>query len=287
MSARADLVDRLADFERDGYVIFERWIEPEIVAEIRAALDRTESQSGIGFGGTTFEGRQTVRIYNLLAHDETFWKIPIHPRVLPFAEAVLDPELQLSSLSAITLCPGQEGQPIHADDQLIPVAKPHQPFTLNCFWAISDFTEANGATRVVPGSHRADRHPEYGAEYDAIPAEMPAGSILFFHGSLWHGGGANRTKERRYGVANYYCAGFIRPQENQQLGIPLETARRFPRRLQELCGYSVYRGLYGHVANRDPIEMLGRENGRRLIWQQFDDALEGGADPFAKDGAPD
>ncbi len=287
MSAPDDLADRLADFDRDGYVIFERWIEPELVAEIREALDRTETTAGIGFGGTSFEGHRTIRIYNLLARDETFWKIPIHPRVLPFAEAVLDPELQLSSLSAITLCPGQEGQPIHADDQLIPVAKPHQPFTLNCFWAISDFTEPNGATRLVPGSHKADHHPEYGADYEAITAEMPAGSILFFHGSLWHGGGSNRTNERRYGVANYYCAGFIRQQENQQLGIPLATARRFPRRLQELCGYSIYRGLYGHVANRDPITMLGRENGRRLIWQEFDAALEGGVDPFAKDGAPE
>jgi ectoine hydroxylase-related dioxygenase (phytanoyl-CoA dioxygenase family) len=282
-----DLERRLADFDRDGYVILERWIEPALVGEIREALDRAERDHALGFGETTFEGRQTVRIYNLLAYDETFWKIPIHERVLPFAEAVLDEGLQLSSLSAITLCPGQGGQPIHADDQVIPVAKPHQPFTLNCFWAISDFTEANGATRVVPGSHKADGPPEYGRDYPSIPAEMPAGSVLFFHGSLWHGGGSNRTSERRYAVSNYYCAGYIRAQENQQLGIPMETARRFPRRLQELCGYSVYRGLYGHVANHDPIEMLGRESDTRLVWQQFDDAIEAGADPFAKDGAPE
>jgi len=283
----ADLEKRLADFDRDGFVVLERAIEPALVAEIRDALDRAEREHGLGFGGTSFEGHQTVRIYNLLAFDEVFWKIPIHERALPFAEAVLDPGLQLSSLSAITLCPGQGGQPVHADDQVIPVAKPHPPFTLNCFWAISDFTEANGATRIIPGSHKADGPPEYGRHYETVAAEMPAGSILFFHGSLWHAGGANRTNARRYAVSNYYCAGFIRQQENQQLGISQEIARRFPRRLQELCGYSVYRGLYGHVANRDPIEMLGRTSDTRLVWQQFDDAIEAGRDPFANNGAPE
>ena len=124
-------------------------------------------------------------------------------------------------------------------------------------WALTDFTEANGATRVVPGTHLADHSPEYGGPYDSIPAEMPKGSVLVWHGSLWHGGGANTTDERRVGLAMNYCAGFIRQQENQQLGIPREVAADFSPRLRELCGYGIYRGLIGHINKRDPVEILG------------------------------
>ena len=260
------LAQDLEKFDKDGFVILESVIEPELVAEIRKALIKTEEENNIGFRTTRFEGKRTIRIYNLLVHGETFWKIPIHEAVLPFAEAVLDAELQLSSLSSITLCPGQEEQSLHADDQLLPIPKPHQPFTLNCVWAVSDFTEENGATRIVPGSHRANDRPTYDMRADTIAAEMPAGSVVFWHGSLWHAGGANRTKERRYTIANYYCSGFFRPQENQQLGVPIGIAKRFPRRLQELCGYSVYKGLYGHVDNEDPIVMLDRESDRKMTW---------------------
>ena len=85
-------------------------------------------------------------------------------------------------------------------------------------WALTDFTEANGATRIIPGSHTRDPSPDYGKPYDSIPAEMPRGSVLIWHGSVWHGGGANTTSERRVGIAMNYCAGFVRQQKNQQLG---------------------------------------------------------------------
>ncbi len=171
-----DLTKSLADFDRDGYVVLENVIAPDLIAELKDALLKTELELGVTGRDTDFEGRQTIRLYNLLAHGPAYWKVPVHPAALRFAEAVLDPELQLSSLSAITLCPGQGAQYLHADDQLIPVKKPHQPFTLNCVWALSDFTADNGATRIVPGSHKADDMPDYDAAVDTIAAEMPAGS---------------------------------------------------------------------------------------------------------------
>jgi ectoine hydroxylase-related dioxygenase (phytanoyl-CoA dioxygenase family) len=124
-------------------------------------------------------------------------------------------------------------------------------------WALTDFTEANGATRIIPGTHTADASPDYGAPYDSIPAEMAKGSVLVWHGSLWHGGGANTTGERRVGIAMNYCAGWIRQQENQQLGIPLDIASGFSPRLRQLCGYGIYSGLMGHINKHDPVEMLG------------------------------
>ena len=106
------------------------------------------------------------------------------------------------------------------------------------------------------------RSPEYGKDYDAVTATMPAGSVMLFDSALWHGGGANTSDARRFAFSCAYCWGWMRQQENLQLGIPHETARRFPRRLQELCGYSVYKGQFGHIDNRDPIELLGRERGK-------------------------
>src|SRR5215475_12502360 len=75
---------------------------------------------------------------------------------------------------------------------------------------------------------------------------------------------------RRYAFSCAYCWGWMRQQENLQLGIPRETAIGFPRRLQELCGYSVYKGQFGHIDNRDPIELLGRERGKRMVWEATD-----------------
>jgi ectoine hydroxylase-related dioxygenase (phytanoyl-CoA dioxygenase family) len=214
----------------------------------------------------TFEGRSTVRIYNLLVHGDVFARIPVHPNVLPVVEGVLDAGCLLSSLSSIAIDPGESAQPIHADDQLIPLPKPHPPVVCNTMWALTDFTEANGATRVVPGSHRWDS-PDFSTVPDSVPAEMARGSVLVWHGSLWHGGGANATDRRRTGIASNYCAGYIRQQENQQLGIPREIAAGFSKRLARLCGYGTYHGLIGHIDKRDPLELLrGEPVAGGMVW---------------------
>jgi len=241
-------------------------IEPDLLDELEEDLRRLEHDGGIVPAGNDFEGAHTVRIYNLLALGEVYGHIPVHPAILPVVEGVLDPGCLISSLSSISIDPGEKAQPIHADDQLIPLAKPHAPTVCNTMWALTDFTEENGATRLVPGSHRLDHSPRYGGQYDTIPAEMTRGSVLIWHGSLWHGGGANRSSARRVGIAMNYCAGFIRQQENQQLGIPREIARGFSPRLRELVGYSVYRMLIGHIDKRSPVELLGNDVPSAMVW---------------------
>jgi ectoine hydroxylase-related dioxygenase (phytanoyl-CoA dioxygenase family) len=232
-------------------------------------LYRIEREYDIQPAKNLFEGTKTVRIYNLLVHGKLYERIPVHQNVLPLVERVLDPGCLVSSLSSIAICPGERAQPIHSDDQLIPIARPHPPVVCNTMWALTDFTEENGATRLVPGSHKFDSHPVIGERYETIPAEMPKGSVLVWHGSLWHGGGANRTSERRIGIAMNYCAGFIRQQENQQLGIPREIARGFSRRLRELVGYSVYNGLIGHIDKKSPMFLLDEdEQDTRLVWDR-------------------
>jgi ectoine hydroxylase-related dioxygenase (phytanoyl-CoA dioxygenase family) len=134
-------------------------------------------------------------------------------------------------------------------------------------WALTDFTEENGATRVIRGSHRWDHAPVYRQHYESEPARMRRGSVLIWHGSLWHGGGANRTRETRVGIAMNYCAGYIRQQENQQLGIPLEVAKGFSPRLRELVGYGIYHGLMGHIDKRTPAQVLLDETKpARVVW---------------------
>jgi ectoine hydroxylase-related dioxygenase (phytanoyl-CoA dioxygenase family) len=136
-------------------------------------------------------------------------------------------------------------------------------------WAITEFTRDNGATRLIPGSHLRDRSPNPAERYDGvIAAEMPRGSVLVYSGSLWHKGGANKTDRRRVGVAMNYCAGFIRQQENQQLGIPREIAAGFSPRLRELAGYSVYRGLIGHIDKQSPVSLLDASADSRMVWDR-------------------
>ena len=262
-----DVAHHVAMIGEQGYTIIPDAIERALVDELVEELDRLEVDLGVVPATNDFEGARTVRIYNLLAHGKAFERVPVHPNVLPVVERVLDRGCLISSLSSIAIGSGETPQPIHADDQLMPIAKPHPPTVCNTMWALTDFTDANGATRIVPGTHLADRSPDYGAAYESIPAEMSRGSVLVWHGSLWHGGGANTTAERRVGIAMNYCAGYIRQQENQQLGIPREVAAGFDVRLQELCGYSVYSGLIGHIDKRDPIELLRGEATHRMVWE--------------------
>ncbi|CAB4881529.1 unannotated protein [freshwater metagenome] len=258
-------IDRL---EIDGYTIIENAFPADLADELVADLVRLEHERHVVPAGNGFEGHQTWRIYNLLALGRIYEQVPVHPVVFPIVQHVLGTGCLVSSLSSISIGPGEVAQPIHADDQLVPIPKPHLATIANSMWALTDFTEANGATRLVPGSHRADHSPAYGSEHDSIAAEMPKGSILVWHGSLWHGGGANRTGQRRWGMAMNYCAGLLRQQENQQLGIPLDTARTFSPALQELCGFHVYRGLIGHIDKHAPAELLlDPERPTVMLWE--------------------
>ena len=259
--------DRIHD---DGFTVIEHAASAELVEGLKAALERIEREHHLGPARTSFEGFKTVRINNLLTYDDLFWEVPLHENVLPVVERVLDRECLLSSFCSLVLGPGQEAQPIHEDTQLIPLPRPHIPITINAIWALSDFREDNGATRIVPGSHKYASSPEYGKAYDAVTATMKAGSVMLFDSALWHGGGANNSDNRRFAFSCAYCWGWMRQQENLQLGIPRETAERFPRRLQELSGYSVYKGQFGHIDNHDPIELLGRERGKRMVWEATD-----------------
>lgn len=265
MLNHAQMQAHVDKIERDGYSIVEGAIEPDFVDALVADLARLERELDIKPAPNRFEGVKTVRVYNLLIYGKLYERVPVHEHVLPLVERILDPGCLVSSLSSIAIGSDEQPQPIHADDQLIPLGKPHAPIVCNSMWALTDFTDDNGATRIIPGSHLRDHSPDFFGHYDSIPAEMPKGSVMIYNGSLWHGGGANRTDRRRIGVAMNYCAGYIRQQENQQLGIPLAVARGFSPRLRHLAGFGLYRKLLGHIDKCSPEDLLDGTGPRPVV----------------------
>ena len=263
--SEADLQAHVARVQRDGYTIVEDALEPDLAEALAEDLGRLERELGAAPAHNIFEGLRTVRIYNLLARGRLYERLPVHDNVLPVVEKVLDRGCLVSSLSSIAIGPSETPQPLHADDQLIPLPRPHVPIIVNSMWAITDFTEDNGATRFVPGSHAWPDAPALGTTQATQPATMKRGSVLIYNGSLWHGGGANRTQARRVGIAMNYCAGWIRQQENQQLGIPLAVARGFSPRLRHLAGFGLYRKLLGHIDKCSPEDLLDGTGPRPVV----------------------
>ncbi len=246
--------DLMAGLERDGYARLPGAASPAQVAAARADLEGILDETPTG--RDDFEGRRTRRVYALFAKTRTLDELAIHPAVLEVLDRVLG-HYELSAPAGIALGPGETAQPLHPDDAIYPLARPHPELVVNVMWPLDDFTAANGATRVVPGSHRwVDERPD--PETPTAAIEMPAGSALVYLGSLWHGGGANTTERVRLGVVLHYAVSWLRPVENHVLAVPPATASRLPERLQELLGYNVCPPFIGYVDGRHPRRLLER-----------------------------
>jgi ectoine hydroxylase-related dioxygenase (phytanoyl-CoA dioxygenase family) len=254
-TSAAELSRALRD---DGCCIVEGLAEPELLdrfeRDVQPWLDRTP------VGRDDFAGTTTRRTGALVARSPAARELVMHPLVLDTADLVL-PErtaLQLHLTQVIAIGPGETGQTIHRDQwawDFFPFPKAYD-VQCNTIWALTDFTEANGATRVVPGSNRWDDKLRVAYD-DTEPAEMGRGSVLLYTGSVYHGGGANHSEAVRIGINITYCLGWLRQEENQYLACPPEVARTLPKDLLRLLGYG--RGAYalGYVDDlRDPLDVL-------------------------------
>ncbi len=264
--------DWRAQFDRDGYLIFENVLTENELGEIKAALSPYLDQDVKG--RNEFEGRKSNRVYAMLAKSPVFADLVIHPLALAFVEADLGRECLLSACLAINLHPGETAQPWHFDDSHYQWPRPRPALGVSCFWTITDTTEANGATEILAGSHlwtedhipgaiaEADfsktgaREGDPGARPDAIKAVMPAGSLMIAKGTLWHRGGANLSAGDRLIITPQYCPGWTRPLENMSLAVPAHKARALPVRAQELLGYSIHSPFMGYVDGRHPKRLL-------------------------------
>ncbi|MDG2024939.1 MAG: phytanoyl-CoA dioxygenase family protein [Actinomycetota bacterium] len=254
----ATMSQHFETLEEDGYCILENVIEEDLIKEVRESVARLETELDVQPRGNRAEGYATKRMYNLLAKDRAFWKLPIHENVLPFPEYLLDDECILSGTTCMNIGPGEVHQGLHSDDGLVSVKRPRIPFMVTTIWAFTDFTDENGATRIVPGSHKFDHEPRKGQQIEHIPAEMKAGSVLVVNGGTWHCGGANTSEDEwRLGVSVQYCQGYLRQQQNQYYSLAPNDVRAMPQRLAALCGFSLYKGIMGHVDGASPGRFLG------------------------------
>jgi ectoine hydroxylase-related dioxygenase (phytanoyl-CoA dioxygenase family) len=247
-----DVVRRLDD---DGYAIVEGVLGRDEAAATGAELRRL--LDGVPSGRNPFEGFHTRRLYAIYAKTRVLDALTLHPLVLGALDRVLGPHYQLSGPTGIEIGPGEEEQLLHRDDDIYPVARPHAQLVTNVMWAFDDFTVENGATRLYPGSHRSIERPPSSAP--VVHAVMPAGSVMLYVGSIWHGGGANRSDRSRLGVAIEYCASWLRAQETHLLAVSPALARTLPKRLRELLGYDIYPPFVGYVDGRHPERALERD----------------------------
>ena len=263
----ATLSGYLETIEDQGYCIVEDAVDEDLMRKIRDAVTRLEDENDVQPRGNRAEGFATKRMYNLLAKDEVFWELPVHPNILPFAEHLLDEECLLSGTTCMHIGPGEVHQGLHSDDGLVSVLRPRIPFMVTTIWAFTDFTEENGATRIVPGSHKFDHEPRKGEKVDHVPAEMKAGSVLIVNGGTWHCGGANNTQDEwRLGVSVQYCQGYLRQQQNQYYSLRPEVVKAMPERLAALCGFTLYKGIMGHVDGESPGRFLGADSSDEIAY---------------------
>ncbi len=244
-----DVADVVAELDEKGYSIVEGMLSPEEVTAARADLLRVLRDTPTG--RNDFEGHITLRVYALFAKTRAFDKAALDPLLLGVLDRVLG-HYQFSAPVGIHIGPGEVAQGLHTDDGVYPIARPHQHLVLNTMWALDDFTEENGATRLIPGSHTWVDRPDGDLEAMTIKALMPAGSVMFYLGSLVHGGGANRTNQPRLGVILEFVVSWLRAQENHVIAVPHDVAARLPERLQELLGYNIYPPFLGYVDGRHP-----------------------------------
>lgn len=220
-----DLGQAGRDLREHGICLVTGILSGERLGDARSALYRAarhDAEHGArqhGFALDYGEGNQ--RVWNVLSRDPVFVDLVEHPAALRLVQATIGWPALLGNLSANIAAPGCEGGLLHADQVFVPEPwPPDQPQGINVSWCLDDFTEDNGATRVVPGSHRLNRSPRHDDGDRSVPIIAPAGTLVAFESRIWHRTGENRTHDRhRAALFAWYSRTIYRTQENWFLSL--------------------------------------------------------------------
>lgn len=240
---------------RDGYTVIEDFCDAATLATIRRGLAPHMEQHR---GRNDFEGFATERVYTLVARGKVFERLTAEPRLMALLSRFLQPGFLLTASQAICIHPGEAAQALHTDDGFYRQPRPRPAISLSVIVAVDPFTETNGATDLMPGTHTLSDAEIAAIKTDGLarPCVMPAGAAIVFQGTLVHRGGANRSDVSRLAFTNQYCEPWARTQENFYLGVPREQVQAMSPRLQDLLGYNIWPPFMGQVTGSHPLKSL-------------------------------
>jgi len=230
-------------------------LAPDTTEQAERELDPYFERAPAGTG--SFTGDRTQRVARLMARSPACRELAAHPLMLETVQKLFEGQCyhaQLAQTQAIRVHPGQTAQSLHRDDNVFPFVHPRPPAVLFSMWALTGFDASNGATRLIPGSHRWDDSAQPD-EARTIAASMSPGSVLLWEGATYHGAGENHSRQVRSGALIGYNLGWLRQYENQFLAVPPELARTLSPLMQELLGYQNH-GYLGTYENVDPRTLL-------------------------------
>ncbi|KAH8126023.1 hypothetical protein ACSS6W_008464 [Trichoderma asperelloides] len=243
---------------KDGYVVIPNAFTDAEALEAKAEIDRLHGQNP-RIGRDSFDGFKTNRIFALLNKTRVFDKFCLIPQVHALNEFFLDDDYLIYIMETITINPGEKAQVLHHDDGVIRLPRPRPPVTAATMIVLDDYTEINGATRIIPGSHLwgSDR---LGEESEAKSVVCPRGSVIYFLGTTWHSGGANRSDNPRYAATIQYCQPYIRPLENLMLAVDPRKALsgEIPRKIVDMMGYRSAIPFVGYADGLNPRKATNR-----------------------------
>jgi len=253
--------DVISALRNSGGAIIRNTISGEladkVLAELRPHFDE-QGRSSV----SDFNGFSTLRLSRILAYSRSAAELIGHKRVMDVSDAILLNQCvsyQLGSTTGIEIHPGETAQELHRDDEIYPLSMPGIDVQISALWALNDFTAENGATHVAIDP-RKKLEPFTISDENVAQAVMPKGSVLFYLGQTWHGGGANKSKAPRAALINTYSLGWLKPEVNYTLMHPKDLIHSFDQPIPRLLGYQGHGSHIGQYPG-DPDNMWNEDEG--------------------------